>query len=78
MSHFAHTLEHEPPEKWEPLREHLGAVAERASQFAAEFDASDWAKVAGLWHDVGKYSDEFQAYLKHLSLIHISEPTRPY
>ncbi len=29
-----------------------------------DFNAGDWAYLAGLWHDLGKYSKEFQDYLK--------------
>lgn len=47
-----------------PLQEHLVATAERARQFADEFGAGDWAYIAGLWHDLGKYQSEFQSYLK--------------
>ena len=38
-----------------------------AADLAATFNASDWASVAGLWHDLGKYSDEFQHYIKTVS-----------
>ena len=31
--------------------------------FAAAFDSGDWGHLAGLWHDLGKYSDAFQDYL---------------
>lgn len=44
----------------ELVRDHLWQVAEMASGFAEPFGASDWAHVAGLAHDIGKYSDEFQ------------------
>ncbi len=46
------------------LREHLQAVAELSRRFAADFGAGDWGYAAGLWHDLGKYSQEFQAYLR--------------
>ncbi len=46
------------------LREHLQAVAELSGRFAADFGAGDWGYAAGLWHDLGKYSQEFQAYLR--------------
>lgn len=42
---------------------HLHAVAERSAEHAAAFSASALAINAGLWHDVGKFSDGFQAYL---------------
>jgi len=45
------------------LVEHLNAVAELASQFAAPFDAADLARYLGLWHDIGKSHPGFQAYL---------------
>jgi len=37
MEFYAHSLEGEPPKKWQPLEEHLKNVAELASQFAAKF-----------------------------------------
>jgi CRISPR-associated endonuclease/helicase Cas3 len=42
------------------LRDHLESVAKLASDMAASFRAHDWTYLAGLWHDVGKYSKEFQ------------------
>ncbi len=60
---YAHSKEGEPPEKWQPLEEHLRDVAEMARGFAEEFGAGEWAYLAGLWHDLGKYQDEFQEKL---------------
>ena len=62
-SHFAHTLEGSPPENWQRLEDHLQGVAELARSFADDFGAGDWGYVAGYWHDLGKYSKEFQKYL---------------
>ena len=42
------------------LEEHLEKTAQRAAQFAAVFGSSNWAYLAGLWHDLGKYSGSFQ------------------
>jgi CRISPR-associated endonuclease/helicase Cas3 len=61
--HYAHTAP-EPGAAWQPLRQHLENVAELAAGFASAFDAADWARVAGMWHDVGKYSHAFQEYLR--------------
>ena len=47
-----------------PLPEHLRDVAALAAEFAAEFDSADWARFAGLWHDLGKYRSGFQRYLR--------------
>jgi CRISPR-associated endonuclease/helicase Cas3 len=62
---FAHSLP--PPhsiDEWEPLNVHLDRVAKSAGDFASAFGARDWGHLAGLWHDMGKYSLEFQAYIK--------------
>ena len=60
---YAHTKEGRPPEEWQPLEDHLRCVAKLARSFADEFGAGDWGYLAGLWHDLGKYSKEFQKYL---------------
>ena len=60
---FAHSLPDRPTDEWEPLEDHLQAVAARAREFAAAFDAGDWGYLAGLWHDLGEYLPEFQRRL---------------
>jgi CRISPR-associated endonuclease/helicase Cas3 len=45
------------------LERHLRCTASRAAEFAAAFGAAEWASLAGLWHDLGKYDPAFQAYL---------------
>jgi len=60
---FAHTKEGCSREDWQLLEEHLKSVAERAREFAKPFGAGEWAYLAGLWHDMGKYSEAFQRYL---------------
>ena len=49
------------------LGEHLRGVGQCAEAFARVFDSGDWARVAGLWHDLGKYSAEFQQRIKSVS-----------
>ena len=68
MTYYAHSKESQPCETWQPLKEHLIAVAEKAQKFANEVRPSDdaFANVAhwsGLLHDLGKYTPQFQAYL---------------
>ena len=62
-NYYAHSLEGLPPIRWELLEEHLQDVAKLAEQFAAKFNAGAWGRQLGLWHDIGKYSEEFQDYL---------------
>jgi CRISPR-associated endonuclease/helicase Cas3 len=50
---------------WEPLRDHLQDVAERAASFAEPFGAATEARLAGLLHDLGKYSDRFSLRLEN-------------
>lgn len=40
--------------------DHLREVAEMAAEFARHFGAEGWARTAGMAHDIGKYSPEFQ------------------
>ncbi len=61
---YAHSKPRVPKEKWQKLREHLQNTAYLAKEFASIFGAGDWGVVAGLMHDIGKYSQEFQAILK--------------
>lgn len=51
--------------KWQPLSKHLNQVAVKAETFACKFGAGDEARIAGWLHDLGKFRDEFQAYLKN-------------
>ncbi len=46
------------------LEDHLRAVGERAAEFAALFGSADWGRVAGTWHDLGKYRPAFQYILR--------------
>ena len=49
---------------WHPLSVHLAGVANRAQNFAAEFEMHESAHVAGLLHDLGKYGTRFQRRLR--------------
>lgn len=46
------------------LENHLTDVSQLAADFAAEFGASPWAALAGIWHDLGKYRGGFQCYIR--------------
>ena len=46
------------------LKEHLIGVSELAGKFALEFEEDEVGKLVGLYHDIGKYSKEFQKYIR--------------
>lgn len=51
-------------DEWQSLADHLSGVADLASSFAAKLGLQDQGELLGLLHDLGKYSQAFQAYLK--------------
>lgn len=69
MEYLAHVKQDERG-NWEvphDLLEHLKRVASRAAEYAESFGNTDWARVAGLWHDLGKYKPSFQKYIRAVS-----------
>ncbi|GJQ23439.1 CRISPR-associated helicase/endonuclease Cas3 [Candidatus Brocadia sapporoensis] len=61
--YYAHSFEGKPVDEWHRLEKHLVDTANLAKKFADEFGSGDWAYLAGLWHDFGKYSEDFQKML---------------
>ncbi len=61
---FAHRRDGEAREDWQPLIEHLQKTAEMARDFGVDANISELAYIAGLFHDLGKYSAEFQKRLE--------------
>ena len=59
----------QPNGEWKEhfLDDHLPDVARLAAEFAAAFGSEDWAHQAGLWHDLGKFREKFQRYIKSVS-----------
>ncbi|MGQ0701253.1 MAG: CRISPR-associated endonuclease Cas3'' [Panacagrimonas sp.] len=49
------------------LADHLCAVSAGAANNAQSWGGSDWAALAGLWHDLGKYAADFQHYIRAAS-----------
>ena len=54
---YAHSTHRPDRADWQPLCAHLHDVAELAGERAAKFGAGEWGYVAGLLHDLGKYSE---------------------
>lgn len=62
---YAHSVAGaETKAEWQLLSDHLRAVGELASRKASLFGGSRLAETAGLLHDLGKYTDEFQRRLE--------------
>lgn len=51
------------------LADHLFAVAELAAGSAAHFRSEKWARIAGQWHDLGKYRTGFQRYIRQVNSV---------
>ncbi|MES1992915.1 MAG: CRISPR-associated endonuclease Cas3'' [Pseudomonadota bacterium] len=64
---WAHTRQTDKGIESHGLVEHLHEVARLAAGHAAPFSGQDWAHLAGLWHDLGKYRPGFQRYLRAAS-----------
>ena len=60
--YLAHSKTTDHPEG-QPLREHLENVADLTSDFCSIFGAEEDGRLCGLYHDVGKYSEQFQRRL---------------
>ena len=50
------------------LADHLYKVAELAGRFADGY-GKDWAHLAGLWHDLGKFRPGFQRYIRQVNNV---------
>lgn len=61
--YYAHSDPKKPCKAWHSLEDHLQSCAGISGLFAGKFGADDWARLAGLWHDLGKYAPEFQKKL---------------
>lgn len=61
--HYAHSKDGHDKSAWQCLKDHLLNTANLAAQFGDDAGVSELARVAGLVHDIGKYSGAFQERL---------------
>ncbi len=61
---YAHSVQGQPESRWQTLPDHLHAVGRMAGESAAVFNARELAQVIGWLHDLGKYTEAFQARLR--------------
>lgn len=51
--------------RFESVIDHLSEVSHMAAELARPFGGEDWAALAGMAHDIGKYSQQFQDRILH-------------
>lgn len=62
--YYGHSLKDKDKSEWQLLKTHLSDTARLAKQFGEDAKVGDLAYVAGLFHDIGKYSKAFQKRLE--------------
>jgi CRISPR-associated endonuclease/helicase Cas3 len=60
MNYFAHSGRNSDKSDWQHLNDHAICVARLAADFASAFGLGRGAYLAGLLHDLGKYTRAFQ------------------
>jgi len=66
--YYAHSTDRQDKSDWQTLKDHLENVADIAKGFSKDFNAEQLGYAAGLLHDIGKYSPEFQQRLTGINI----------
>lgn len=75
---IAHIKKNEDSEyQTQSMDEHLYGTALLASKFSVTFHNPEWGRLLGLWHDLGKFSKDFQEYIKINSGYEENDQKRP-
>lgn len=64
MEFYAHSLEDRDERHWHLLQDHLVDTGDLCARFADVFRGAEFGRIAGLLHDIGKYSEQFQRRLR--------------
>ncbi|OLN28494.1 CRISPR-associated helicase/endonuclease Cas3 [Desulfosporosinus metallidurans] len=64
MKYYAHSKTELSKTEWHLLKDHLEDTAKLTAGFASGFGAENLGRAAGLLHDIGKYSPDFQKRLE--------------
>lgn len=64
IEYYGHSLKGKDKSEWQLLKRHLEDTATKAKEFGENSKVGELAYVAGLLHDIGKYSKEFQKRLE--------------
>jgi CRISPR-associated endonuclease/helicase Cas3 len=63
VTYYAHSRPGAGREEWDPLIEHCERTAGLTAEFCRAY-APEAGRLAGLWHDLGKFQPKFQEYLR--------------
>lgn len=66
--YYAHSTTSSDKESWQILKDHLENVAKSTAGFAEDFYSGQFGYAAGILHDIGKYSQDFQRRLDGASI----------
>ena len=61
--YYAHSTDDDSQKNWHFLRQHLTETGHMAAKSAEKFGAQKAVRLAGVLHDLGKYTPAFQARL---------------
>jgi CRISPR-associated endonuclease/helicase Cas3 len=64
QQYYAHSKENLGESEWQLLKDHLTATSDLAFDLGQDAGVSELARLAGILHDIGKYSQAFQKRLR--------------